>query len=150
MREYANRKENINKFIENKKFKFVYHDINEFFYEEIDEIYNLACPASPVQYQADPIQTFKSSVIGSLNLLELAKKNKCKIFHASTSEIYGDPNKNDIPTSENYRGNVSCIGPRSCYDESKRVILYKDQEVLLTSLENKILKICRHRFQSFA
>lgn len=101
-------------------FEFIEHDIiNPFNIEgNIDEIYNLACPASPVQYQKDPIKTFKTSVIGSMNSLELARKKNCRILLASTSEVYGDPKEN--PQSESYFGNVNPNGPRSCYDEGKR------------------------------
>lgn len=95
------------------------HDIIEPLDLEIDEIYNLACPASPIHYQKDPIFTNKTCFLGTLNLLELAKKNEAKILHASTSEIYGDPLIN--PQVESYWGNVNTIGPRSCYDEGKRV-----------------------------
>lgn len=101
-------------------FEFIEHDIiNPFNIEgNIDEIYNLACPASPVQYQKDPIKTFKTSVVGSMNALELARKKNSRILLASTSEVYGDPKEN--PQSESYFGNVNPNGPRSCYDEGKR------------------------------
>ncbi|MGH6968052.1 MAG: UDP-glucuronic acid decarboxylase family protein, partial [Stellaceae bacterium] len=87
-------------------------------YVEVDEIYNLACPASPIHYQFDPVQTTKTSVIGAINMLGLAKRVKAKVFQASTSEIYGDPNVH--PQTEDYRGNVNTLGPRACYDEGKR------------------------------
>jgi UDP-glucuronate decarboxylase len=94
------------------------HDITWPLYVEVDEIYNLACPASPVHYQHDPVQTTKTSVLGSINMLGLAKRLGCKILQASTSEVYGDPTIR--PQSEDYWGNVNPIGPRSCYDEGKR------------------------------
>ena len=99
-------------------FQLVTHDVIIPFYHEVDEIYNLACPASPVHYQYDPIKTNKTSVLGAINCLNLAKKLKAKIFQASTSEVYGDPNIN--PQNEGYWGNVNTVGIRSCYDEGKR------------------------------
>lgn len=99
-------------------FEFMRHDVCLPLYVEVDEIYNLACPASPIHYQHDPVQTTKTSVHGAINMLGLAKRLKCKIFQASTSEVYGDPNIH--PQSEEYWGNVNPIGPRSCYDEGKR------------------------------
>jgi UDP-glucuronate decarboxylase len=99
-------------------FKVIRHDVSFPLAAEVDEIYNLACPASPPDYQADPIQTMKTSVLGALNLLELARTRKAKIFQASTSEIYGDPHVH--PQPESYWGNVNPVGPRSCYDEGKR------------------------------
>ena len=94
------------------------HDITHPLFVEVDEIYNLACPASPIHYQFDPVQTTKTSVIGAINMLGLAKRLKAKIFQASTSEVYGDPTSH--PQPETYRGNVNPIGPRACYDEGKR------------------------------
>jgi UDP-glucuronate decarboxylase len=94
------------------------HDVTFPLYVEVDEIYNLACPASPIHYQFDPVQTTKTSVIGAINMLGLAKRVKAKIFQASTSEVYGDPTVH--PQTEDYRGNVNPIGPRACYDEGKR------------------------------
>ena len=94
------------------------HDICFPLYVEVDEIYNLACPASPIHYQFDPVQTTKTSVLGAINMLGLAKRVRAKIFQASTSEVYGDPNVH--PQTEEYRGNVNPIGPRACYDEGKR------------------------------
>lgn len=111
-------KENIRYLLENRDFKFIEHDIIAPLDIEVHEIYNLACPASPVHYQRDPIHTIKTSIIGSMNMLEIAKKYKAKILQASTSEIYGDPHMH--PQSEEYRGNVNSIGPRACYDEGKR------------------------------
>lgn len=99
-------------------FKFIYHDVCFPIHVEVDEIYNFACPASPLHYQKDPIQTTKTNFLGSLNLLELAKKLGCKIFQASTSEVYGDPNLH--PQNEDYWGHVNPIGCRACYDEGKR------------------------------
>ena len=110
---------NISDLTENANFEFVKHDITEPYYSEnIDEIYNLACPASPIHYQYNPIKTVKTCTIGVINLLGLAKKNNAKILQASTSEVYGDPAVH--PQPEDYNGNVNPIGPRSCYDEGKR------------------------------
>ena len=110
---------NINELIKKENFEFVNHDITKpYFRQDIDEIYNLACPASPIHYQINPIKTVKTCTIGVINMLGLAKKNKAKILQASTSEIYGDPEVH--PQHENYNGNVNPIGIRSCYDEGKR------------------------------
>ena len=110
---------NISDFIDNINFEFVNHDITEPYYRDnIDEIYNLACPASPIHYQYNPIKTVKTCTMGVINILGLAKKNNAKILQASTSEVYGDPNVH--PQGEKYNGNVNPIGPRSCYDEGKR------------------------------
>ncbi|HOJ65545.1 MAG: SDR family oxidoreductase [Paludibacteraceae bacterium] len=111
-------KQNINHLIENPNFKIVEHDICEPYFTEIDEIYNLACPASPIHYQYDAIKTVKTSVLGTINVLGLAKRTNAKILQASTSEIYGDPIAH--PQNESYWGNVNPIGIRSCYDEGKR------------------------------
>ncbi len=100
------------------EFEFMRHDVTFPLYVEVDEIYNLACPASPVHYQRDAVQTTKTSVSGAINMLGLAKRMRCKIFQASTSEVYGDPAQH--PQPETYWGNVNPIGPRSCYDEGKR------------------------------
>lgn len=100
------------------RFEFLRHDISFPLYVEVDEIYNLACPASPVHYQHDPVQTTKTSVLGAINMLGLAKRLSCPIFQASTSEVYGDPAVH--PQPESYWGHVNTIGPRSCYDEGKR------------------------------
>jgi UDP-glucuronate decarboxylase len=100
------------------RFEFVRHDVTFPLYVEADEIYNLACPASPIHYQHDPVQTTKTSVHGAINMLGLAKRLKCRILQASTSEVYGDPTMH--PQTEDYWGNVNPIGPRSCYDEGKR------------------------------
>jgi UDP-glucuronate decarboxylase len=115
---YTGARANILHLLERPGFKLLEHDVCFPLDWEVDEIYNFACPASPVHYQADPIQTLKTSVLGALHLLELAKKNKCKIFQASTSEVYGDPHVH--PQTEGYWGNVNPIGIRSCYDEGKR------------------------------
>ncbi|MDG2432907.1 UDP-glucuronic acid decarboxylase family protein [Flavobacterium sp.] len=111
-------KKNILHLIGNPRFELVRHDITEPFYAEVDEIYNLACPASPVHYQYNPIKTIKTSVMGAINTLGLAKRVKAKILQASTSEVYGDPSVH--PQPETYWGNVNPIGIRSCYDEGKR------------------------------
>jgi UDP-glucuronate decarboxylase len=118
---YTGKKENIEPLLENRKFRFVQHDIIDHFVidERVDQIYNLACPASPVHYQADPLGTIRANTLGVMNLLELAKQNNARILQASTSEIYGDPLQH--PQSELYRGNVNPIGPRACYDEGKRI-----------------------------
>ena len=111
--------ENINEFQENPNFEFINHDITKPFQRQgIDEIYNLACPASPVHYKINPIKTVKTCTIGVINMLGLAKYNNAKILQASTSEVYGDPAVH--PQNEGYNGNVNPIGPRSCYDEGKR------------------------------
>jgi UDP-glucuronate decarboxylase len=102
----------------NPRFEFIRHDVTFPLYVEVDEIYNLACPASPIHYQHDPVQTTKTSVHGAINMLGLAKRLKCKILQASTSEVYGDPAVH--PQTEDYWGHVNPIGPRSCYDEGKR------------------------------
>lgn len=112
------KRENLIDYFNNAKFEFIRHDITFPLYVEVDGIFNLACPASPKHYQKDPVQTIKSSILGSINLLGLAKRLHVPILQASTSEIYGDPKIS--PQSENYWGNVNCIGPRSCYDEGKR------------------------------
>jgi len=111
-------KENISIFETNNNFEFIEHDVIESINLSVDQIYNLACPASPKYYQKNPIKTFKTSIYGAENLLNLAEKNKAKILQASTSEIYGDPNEH--PQRETYWGNVNPIGIRSCYDEGKR------------------------------
>ena len=115
---YTGNKNNIRPFLENPKFEFIEHDITEQLNEQTDQIYNLACPASPVHYQKDPVFTFKTSVFGTYNALELAHRWKARILQASTSEIYGDPLEH--PQKESYWGNVNPIGVRSCYDEGKR------------------------------
>jgi len=111
-------RDNIVHLIGNPRFELMRHDVTFPLYVEVDEIYNLACPASPLHYQQDPVQTTKTSVHGAINMLGLAKRVKARIFQASTSEVYGDPEIH--PQSESYLGNVNPIGPRACYDESKR------------------------------
>ena len=115
---FTGSKENLEPFKEFSNFQFIEHDITESIHLKCDEIYNLACPASPIHYQFDPVKTMKTNVLGAINMLELAKVNDAKIFQASTSEIYGDPLIH--PQPESYWGNVNPIGPRSCYDEGKR------------------------------
>jgi UDP-glucuronate decarboxylase len=115
---YTGSKQNILHLLQHPHFEMIRHDITFPLYVEVDEIYNLACPASPVHYQNDPVQTTKVNVHGSINMLGLAKRLRVKIFQASTSEVYGDPTIH--PQPEHYRGNVNCIGRRSCYDEGKR------------------------------
>ena len=115
---FTGSKQNIVHLLHNPNFEFLRHDITFPLYVEIDEIYNLACPASPIHYQFDPVQTTKTSVHGAINMLGLAKRVKAKIMQASTSEIYGNPMVH--PQPETYWGNVNSIGPRSCYDEGKR------------------------------
>jgi UDP-glucuronate decarboxylase len=115
---YTGTKRNIVHLLENPYFELIRHDITFPLYLEVDEIYNFACPASPIHYQNDPVQTTKVNVHGSINMLGLAKRTKAKILQASTSEVYGDPTVH--PQTEDYWGNVNCIGIRSCYDEGKR------------------------------
>ena len=115
---FTGRRENIEHLIGHKRFDLMRHDITFPLYVEVDQIYNLACPASPVHYQFDPVQTTKTSVIGAINMLGLAKRVKARILQASTSEVYGDPAVH--PQTEDYWGNVNPIGIRSCYDEGKR------------------------------
>jgi UDP-glucuronate decarboxylase len=111
-------KRNISHLLACEDFELLRHDVTFPLYVEVDAIYNLACPASPIHYQRDPVQTTKTTVHGAINMLGLAKRLKCKIFQASTSEVYGNPNIH--PQREDYWGNVNAIGPRSCYDEAKR------------------------------
>ncbi len=115
---YTGSKENVWHLIGRPNFELVRHDVINPYWAEVDEIYNLACPASPIHYQHDPIQTTKTAVVGSMNLLGLAKRTHAKILQASTSEVYGDPAIH--PQTEDYWGNVNCVGVRSCYDEGKR------------------------------
>ncbi|MEQ8824559.1 MAG: SDR family oxidoreductase [Filomicrobium sp.] len=115
---FTGSKGNIIHLLSDPRFELLRHDITTPLNVEVDEIYNLACPASPIHYQHDPVQTTKTNVQGSLNLLQLATRLRCPIFQASTSEVYGDPIVH--PQPEEYWGNVNCIGPRSCYDEGKR------------------------------
>ena len=115
---FTGTKRNILHLHDHPRFEFIRHDVTFPLYIEVDEIYNLACPASPIHYQHDPVQTTKTSVHGAINMLGLAKRLRCKILQASTSEVYGDPSEH--PQTEGYWGNVNPIGPRSCYDEGKR------------------------------
>ena len=115
---FTGKKENIYHLIDNPRFEFLRHDVTFPLYIEVDEIYNLACPASPIHYQFDPVQTTKTSVHGAINMLGLAKRVKARILQASTSEVYGDPSVH--PQPEAYWGNVNPIGSRACYDEGKR------------------------------
>ncbi len=115
---FTGSKQNIAHLLGHPRFEMIRHDVTFPLYIEVDEIYNLACPASPIHYQHDPVQTTKTSVHGAINMLGLAKRLKARIFQASTSEVYGDPSVH--PQPESYWGNVNPIGPRSCYDEGKR------------------------------
>ena len=115
---FTGRRDNIAHLLDDPHFEAMRHDVTHPLFVEVDEIYNLACPASPPHYQADPVQTVKTSVIGAMNMLGLAKRLKAQVFQASTSEVYGDPVMH--PQPESYRGNVNPIGPRACYDEGKR------------------------------
>lgn len=115
---FTGRRGNVAHLLEKPNFELVRHDVTFPYYVEVDEIYNLACPASPIHYQHDPVQTTKTSVHGAINMLGLAKRTRAKILQASTSEVYGDPVQH--PQPESYWGNVNPIGPRSCYDEGKR------------------------------
>jgi UDP-glucuronate decarboxylase len=115
---FTGTKDNVAHLFDHPHFELMRHDVTFPLYVEVDEIYNLACPASPVHYQHDPVQTTKTSVHGAINMLGLAKRLRAKVFQASTSEVYGDPDVH--PQPESYRGNVNSIGPRACYDEGKR------------------------------
>jgi UDP-glucuronate decarboxylase len=115
---FTGRRTNVSKFLTTDGFDLMRHDVTLPLYVEVDEIYNLACPASPIHYQADPVQTTKTSVHGAINMLGLAKRTNAKILQASTSEVYGNPSVH--PQYESYNGNVNPIGPRACYDEGKR------------------------------
>jgi UDP-glucuronate decarboxylase len=115
---FTGRRQNVAHLLDDKRFELMRHDVTWPLYVEVDEIYNLACPASPIHYQFDPVQTTKTSVHGAINMLGLAKRVRAKIFQASTSEVYGDPEIH--PQPESYRGSVNPIGPRACYDEGKR------------------------------
>ena len=137
---FTGSKDNIRKFIGNNRFELVRHDITKEYFAEVDQIYNLACPASPPHYQYDAIKTIKTSVLGIINMLELAKECKATILQASTSEVYGDPKVH--PQTEDYWGNVNPIGIRSCYDEGKRcaetlMMDYHRQ----TNVDTKIVRI---------
>ena len=116
---FTGRKENIFHLMDDHRFELIRHDVTMPIFLEVDQIYNLACPASPVHYQFNPVKTVKTSVMGAINMLGMAKRVKARILQASTSEVYGDPLIH--PQTEDYFGNVNCIGLRSCYDEGKRV-----------------------------
>ena len=115
---FTGRKDNVAHLLSLPQFEALRHDVTFPLYVEVDEIYNLACPASPIHYQFDPVQTTKTSVIGAINMLGLAKRTSARVLQASTSEVYGDPTVH--PQPESYRGNVNPLGPRACYDEGKR------------------------------
>jgi len=137
---FTGRVENVKKLLSHNNFKLVEHDVIEKYSEKVDEIYNLACPASPPHYQYDPIKTTKTSILGIMNMLDLALENKAKILQASTSEVYGDPNIH--PQNEEYWGNVNPIGIRSCYDEGKRCAETFMADYHRThSLETRIVRI---------
>ena len=137
---FTGAKRNITHLLENPYFELIRHDVTSPFFVEVDEIYNLACPASPIHYQYNPIKTVKTSVMGAINMLGLAKRIKAKILQASTSEVYGDPTIH--PQPESYWGNVNPIGSRSCYDEGKRCAetLFNDYH-LQNGVRIKIIRI---------
>ncbi len=116
---FTGRRENIEHLLDHERFEVLRHDVTEPLFKEVEQIYNLACPASPVHYQYNPVKTVKSNVLGTINMLVLAKRLRARILQASTSEVYGDPTVH--PQTESYWGNVNPIGPRSCYDEGKRI-----------------------------
>ncbi len=137
---FTGSKDNIRHLLDNRHFELVRHDITKEYYAEIDQIYNFACPASPIHYQYNPIKTMKTSILGATNMLGLAKRCKATILQASTSEVYGDPERH--PQKEDYWGNVNPIGLRSCYDEGKRaaetlMMDYKRQN----NVDSKIIRI---------
>lgn len=115
---FTGNKKNIKHLIGNDNFELLEHDVEEQYFYEVNQIYNLACPAAPIWYQKDPVKTVRTNILGAINALDLAKKLNCRILQASTSEVYGDPKIH--PQTEDYWGNVNPIGPRSCYDEGKR------------------------------
>ena len=137
---FTGSRQNIKELLNNPLFEFVRHDVVEPYLAEVDEIYNLACPASPVHYQYNPVKTMKTSLLGAINFLGLAKRTKAKILQASTSEVYGDPKEH--PQSESYWGHVNPIGIRSCYDEGKRAAetLFMDYH-LQNQVKIKIIRI---------
>src|ERR671912_1839747 len=116
---FTGHRENIEHLLDNQRFEVLPHDVTEPLFVEVEQIYNLACPAAPIHYQYNPVKTVKSNVLGTINMLVLAKRLRARILQASTSEVYGDPTVH--PQTETYWGNVNPIGPRSCYDEGKRV-----------------------------
>jgi UDP-glucuronate decarboxylase len=134
---YTGDKRNIHELLDYKNYELLRHDVTFPLYIEVDEIYNLACPASPIHYQSDPVQTTKTSVHGAINMLGLAKRTGAKILQASTSEVYGDPEIH--PQTEDYWGRVNPIGARSCYDEGKRCA-----ETLFAYLTLTV-QICTHK-----
>jgi len=138
---FTGTKRNIHHLHDNPRFEFMRHDVTFPLYVEVDEIYNLACPASPLHYQHDPVQTTKTSVHGAINMLGLAKRVGCPILQASTSEVYGDPEEH--PQTEEYWGRVNPIGPRACYDEGKRCA-----ETLFFA--NHHSTACRSRWRAFS
>ena len=142
---FTGSKQNILHLIDNPCFELVRHDVTEPYFSEVDEIYNLACPASPIHYQQNPIKTTKTSVMGAINMLDLAKRVNAKILQASTSEVYGDPLIH--PQIESYWGNVNPIGIRSCYDEAKRCseTLFMDYHIQ----NNVRIKIIRWRCNTY-
>lgn len=137
---FTGSKQNIEHLLDYKNFEIIRQDVCFPLYVEVDEIYNLACPASPYHYQWDPIQTMKTSILGAYNLLGLAKRTKAKILQASTSEVYGDPKVH--PQTEDYWGNVNPLGPRACYDEGKRAAetLFMDYH-RMHNVKSKIIRI---------
>ena len=137
---FTGRRTNVTHLLDNPRFELMRHDVTFPLYVEVDQIYNMACPASPVHYQHDPVQTTKTSVIGAINMLGLAKRLGARILQASTSEVYGDPIVH--PQTESYWGNVNPVGPRSCYDEGKRCAetLFFDYE-RQHNLEIKVARI---------
>ncbi len=137
---FSGRKENINHLRSNLRFEIIRHDVTEPILLEVDQIYNFACPASPGFYQYNPVKTVKTSILGALNMLGLAKRVKARILQASTSEVYGDPKVH--PQKEDYWGHVNCIGVRSCYDEGKRVaetLMYDYRKQ--NNVDTKIIRI---------
>jgi UDP-glucuronate decarboxylase len=144
---FTGNKQNIVHLLDNPYFELIRHDVTMPFSAEVDEIYNLACPASPIHYQFDAIQTVKTSVMGAINVLGLAKRTKAKVLQASTSEVYGDPHIH--PQKEDYRGNVNPIGIRSYYDEGKRCadISLANKELnweLIVQLKEGLLKTIQY------
>ena len=138
---YTGREDNIRHLYSNSHFKFILHDVTEPLIIPCDKIYSMACPASPIQYQKDPIFTARTCFLGTLNLLELARQNKARILLTSTSEVYGNPDLLHHPQNEFYNGNVNMIGPRSCYDEGKRIaetIMYEYHKL---GVKCKIIRI---------
>lgn len=129
---FTGTRQNIYHLLPNPRFEFLRHDITFPLYVEVDAIYNLACPASPVHYQFDPVQTTKTSVIGAVNMLGLAKRLRVPVFQASTSEVYGDPEVH--PQPESYRGSVNQIGPRACYDDLADWSIWRDMRILFWTI----------------